>query len=246
MPDDTVTWWNGLMQTEKQKRRSGRWLRTPLYTAGMVVALSFLLGLACGRAQAQLGFQVFAGGLCVAGVLLLVDSMLLRRAAVFRVLIAAASVATAYAGVSVFRASNRVPLLRLLPISYRQLRHVHEGLLLYQEEYSRFPASLQLLTEAGYVHPSELESKFRQEQTGPDYTYVAGLHASDPGHWPIVFDAEPVHKDGTRSVLLLSGEIEAITGRQFEELLETFRREFRALRGVEPTIEEGGGLDSVD
>ncbi len=108
----------------------------------------------------------------------------------------------------------------------------------FWQEYGKYPDHLGVLVSSNGIPERIIRSPFQADPSKNecDYIYVLDLKHDDPEKWPIAFDVPGFHKDGTRSVVLLSGDVRTCSQKDFEELLEMFCDEYEQNRGKEPTL----------
>ena len=218
--------------------KRGCWKAGQYCCAGLVGGLVLVAALLTS-ASLWLAAVLFGAALMLGGALLASMAVFAARHRLLRIIIAVVTGCVfAGLGVVVYSAAQRIPRIQTLSVCGSRLRTVHHCLLAYYDRHQRFPRSLRTLVDEGVMDGDLLYSPCRAHVSRAtcDYAYVAGLKPSDPPAWPIVFDLADVHEDGARTVVCLSGESCAMTGRQFEAWFVQFKEEYALGREAAPTI----------
>jgi hypothetical protein len=152
-----------------------------------------------------------------------------------RVLVITAGAVCVLTGVIFSLLALTLPARMARDAANSRIKILAHALLTYADEYDAFPPDLLALVPDGYATPRSLRSIYTGGgETGCDYVYVANLPADPPPDWPLVFDADWVHADGTRAVCFVSGEVAVLDRDAFTAWKSDFEASFEKSQGQPP------------
>lgn len=132
----------------------------------------------------------------------------------------------------------QIPLMQHRQVCKFHLVMLRHALLLYREETNTEPLSFDALIEHGCFTVEYARCPFEQrlDETAKSYAWVAGITQDCKQDWPVAFDLEGVHSDGTRYVITVSGKISLLDKHTFPIIYKRFRDEYYEIYGTEPII----------
>lgn len=139
------------------------------------------------------------------------------------------------------RASLEIPKEMTLQAARVRLAVIGEAFQIYQREYGRYPEHVSDLVDKKLITPHFLRSPFLNSlQSGnSDYLYcVTRLDMNVPLWWPLLVDKAHTHSDGTRSVLLHSGETETLSKEEWDKLVVKYTDDCMRLTNTRPEFRD--------
>lgn len=134
----------------------------------------------------------------------------------------------------------RIPLMQQRQVCASRIVNLRYALLTYRSTHYNEPESFQALVSQGNLMETDGECTFTPARdTGTfrcDYAWIVGVTKNDPADWFVAFDRFGNHGDGTRHVVLVSGDVILVKEKRFKEMYEEFRRKYVQRKGTEPVV----------
>lgn len=134
----------------------------------------------------------------------------------------------------------RIPLMQQRQVCARNLANLRYALLTYRSTHDGDLGSYQEYVAKGEIMETDGECPFTPARDAGtvrcDYAWIVGVTKNDPADWFVAFDRLGNHGDGTRHVVLVSGDVILVKEKRFIEMYEEFRRKYVQRKKTEPVI----------